>query len=750
MKILRLNSKPVPPTRWNKIPFPPTRWSLAALLSVSVVFLSACERVAETPVEEVRQEIKVVSLGGDTALALGTEAQRGQTSTFNKNAQKGLTPLAPLARLVIDDFDDGNLVNKLGGDSGTWELNPDDPDQGCSAKVDSSNRRGEKGYGLRLEYDVETALRAVNGYWTHLRSLDARGYDHLEFWISGDGKVGFTTTFKIQLKKFEKTKEGVDEPISGSFIVTGVTDSWQMVRVPLNKMTGIIDWSGLRELVISFEDRRVDDKTGVIYIDDIALIETGLPQPKITDIVPRKAKTKEWMSGEPYAHFLVKRLKGFPKEVIVKKKFPKEDGEFLMAVARDTWRYFDEIMDKQYHLPLDYIEFSPQKVMSDKTVIGDYTNITNIGLYLISLVSAYDFGFITREEAIRRISATLDSVEELETYNGFLYNYYDTTIFQRTSNFVSSVDSGWVLAGLVVVRNAFKELYERCTKLIEQRDFSFFYDDVDQQLYHGYWVNVGAYPEYHYGTFYTEPRVVSYLAIGKGDVPKEHWFRLYRTFPEEWAWQSQRPRERVEKECLGYKLMGGYYIYKDIKLVPSWGGSMFEALMPTLVLDEKALAPKGLGLNDLNHVRAQIKYALEEKGYPVWGMSPCAVPEGGYSEYGVKPTGTKGYGAGVVTPYATFLALEFAPEEAIANLKKLLELYDIYGEYGFYDAVNVETGLVATKYHCLDQAMIFIALNNYLNDGAIRKRFHQDEINRSVEMLLRAEDFFGSPEASSE
>ncbi len=702
-------------------------WGGAALVLISMCHL-ACGKVVESVGEEVSDPAE-------------EETQRPQTPKEDQT---------PLKRLVIDDFNDGNLANKLGGDSGTWELNPDDPNQRCTAKVDSSNRHGEEGYALRLEYDVETPLRAVNGYWTQLRSLDARGYDHLEFWIRGDGDVGFTTTFRIQFKKFKRLKELADEIISAGFIVTGVTDSWQRVRVPLNKMTGIIDWSEIRELVISFEDRRADARAGIIYIDDIALIETGVPAPKITDVVPRKAKTKVWMSGEPYARFLVKRLKGFPKEVIVKKKFPEDDGEFLMTVARDTWRYFDEIVDKQYHLPLDYIEFSPQKVMSDKTIIGDYTNITNIGLYFISVVSAYDFGFITREEAIRRINATLGSIEELETYNGFLYNYYDTTIFQRTSNFISSVDSGWLTAGLVVVRGAFQELYDRCTRLLDQRDFSFFYDDVEQQLYHGYWVNVGAYSEYHYGTFYTEPRVASYLAIGKGDIPREHWFGLYRTFPEEWAWQSQCPRDRVEKEYLGYKLMGGYYVYKGIKLVPSWGGSMFEALMPTLIIDEMKLAPKGLGLNDLNHVRAQIKYALEEKRYPVWGMSPCAVPGGGYSEYGVKPAGTKGYKAGVVAPYATFLALEFAPKEAIANLRKLLELYDIYGEYGFYDAVEVETGLVATKYLCLDQAMSLVALNNYLNGGAIRKRFHQDEINRSAEVLLKAEDFFGSSEAGSE
>ena len=169
---------------------------------------------------------------------------------------------------------------------------------------------------------------------------------------------------------------------------------------------------------------------------------------------------------------------------------------------------------------------------------------------------------------------------------------------------------------------------------------------------------------------------------------------------------------------------------------------MFEALMPTIIIDEKKLAPKGLGANDERHVNIQIKYALEKLSYPVFGMSPSCIPEGGYTEYGVKPLGMKGYKPGVITAHATFLALEFAPKECIANIRKMLELYNAYGECGFYDAINVETGKVAVKYLCLDQAMSFLALDNYLNDGAIRRRFAADPINKRAEELLKVEDFF--------
>lgn len=154
------------------------------------------------------------------------------------------------------------------------------------------------------------------------------------------------------------------------------------------------------------------------------------------------------------------------------------------------------------------------------------------------------------------------------------------------------------------------------------------------------------------------------------------------------------------------------------------------------------LAPEGLGGNDAVHAQGQMRYALEELGMPVWGMSPSADPNDSYSEYGSKPFGIKGYKSGVVTPHASALALEFIPVEAVQNLRKLIELYDIYGEYGFYDALSVADGKVSRKYYSLDQGMILIAINNYLHDGAIRKRFHADPEMKKGEKLLTAEKFF--------
>lgn len=690
---------------------------------------------------------------------------------FAETAAPGPVPSAaqqkaqPPAEVVLADFEgETPQTNHLGGSSGSWNLDQTDINNSyCDEDyVPMPGKDGKPGKVLSLNYNVDSELPSQNGFWTKLQNFDAAGYDHLELDVKGDEKAGFTERFKIELKKCKTSPctqdKKVDEVIKGSSEIR-VTGQWQTASIPLNKMTGIIDFADpqawknpaiarkdLDEFVIVFQYRHVTKKKGQIYLDNIKFVRTGNPGPTAVDFPPRSIeKTPVRLQGIAFQKFLITRLGGFPKKTVVKKQFPEDSKEFLKEIAKDTWRFFDEIVDQEHGLPLDTIQLAKPEPVAEGLWIGDYTNVTNIGVYLMCLVSAYDFGFISKQEAVRRLRLTMTTLEKLEHHkSGFPYNYYDTSTLERTSYFVSLVDSGWLVAGLYVAKNAFPEdLAGQAERLIKRGNFSFFYDPVERQMFHGYYEHLEVYSDYHYGVFYSEPRATSYLAIARGDVPEGHWFQgPLRTFPENYPWQGQTPKNRVTRETLGHHYDGGYYEWKDLKYVPSWGGSAFEALMPTLVLKEKELAPEGLGLNDHHHVLGQIRYALEELKMPVWGMSPSSVPEGGYSEFGARPFGSKGYKAGVVTPHASMLALEFAPAEATANLRRLIELYDIYGEYGFYDAVTPATGLVAYKYLLLDQGMIFVALNNYLNDGAIRKRFHSDPEMQKGEKLLSSERFF--------
>src|SRR5262249_17853153 len=154
--------------------------------------------------------------------------------------------------------------------------------------------------------------------------------------------------------------------------------------------------------------------------------------------------------------------------------------------------------------------------------------------------------------------------------------------------------------------------------------------------------------------------------------------------------QKQSPRGET-REYSGVKVFEGSYDYRGVRIVPSWGGSMFEALMVPLFVPEDAWAPRSWGLNHPLYVRAQIAHGMEEARYGSWGFSPAACPQGGYHVYGVNALGTYSegylsyeagpsvngpsastatprYAHGIATPYASFLALRYAPHEAVANL----------------------------------------------------------------------------------
>jgi len=250
----------------------------------------------------------------------------------------------------------------------------------------------------------------------------------------------------------------------------------------------------------------------------------------------------------------------------------------------------------------------------------------------------------------------------------------------------------------------------------------------------------------HYGLHCTEARLISVIAIGKGQVPVSHWFRVYRTLPKEWKWQRQIPQGRMVHAADGTAYLQGYYEVNGLKVVPSWGGSLFEFLMPLLVVPELELARNGLGENNRRAVHLQKEYCLKIAKYPVWGLSPCSRTEPGeyrYTEAGYENLGTKGYpDIGIVAPYASFLALDIDPDGVLRNIRSFKQHYRVWTPYGFCDAVNVKTGDVAQRYLSLDQAMIFLALHNALKDGATRKHFFSGEIERRMTPLLKEEAFY--------
>jgi hypothetical protein len=479
------------------------------------------------------------------------------------------------------------------------------------------------------------------------------------------------------------------------------------------------------------------------------------------------------------------------------------DRDVLMRYARDTWTSFEAMVDSATGFPADNIGGD----LSPATRSG-YTSLTNIGGYLWSTVVARDLGIIPAAEADQRVALTLGGLARLDVHeaSGMFYNWYDpkTGAVLRTwpedgsvvHPFLSSVDNGWLAAALLVVRSAMPARSQAAQTLLDRMDFGFFYNPTARGedfpaglLRGGFWDEEppgcsvvdnyrGRGPDVwytcdHYDILNTEPRIASYIGIALGQIPARHYFAPYRTFPAscDWSWLEQRP-VGFDATYLGVPVFEGAFEYRGSRFVPSWGGDMFEALMPAMFVPEERWGPRSWGLNHPAYVQGQIEHGLRDAEYGYWGFSPASDPRGGYGVWGVDamgmdpagyPSDLDGtdvdqgydgcrsaqpaltYGDGVVTPHAAFLALPFARQAAIDNLTRLEQDLDSYGPGGFYDAVAVRSGLVARRYLALDQAMVLGPIGNAMRHDALRTYFTRGEVTRAIRPLLARERFNASP-----
>jgi Putative glucoamylase/Protein of unknown function (DUF3131) len=456
-----------------------------------------------------------------------------------------------------------------------------------------------------------------------------------------------------------------------------------------------------------------------------------------------------------------------------------DDRAELLRYANDTWRSFERLTQPSGlpadSLPRDGVGWgNPSRL----------TTPTDIAAYLWSVLAAERLKLIGPEECRSRLHRTLSTLASMERHNGFYLNDLDprTGATLKISPFdssprrplVSSLDNAWLATALVMVSNVEPTLRPQATKLLEAMNFRFFYDPYNSldpikhpgQLHVGYWSDDRSFYG-HYGMLNSEARMASYLGIARRQLPPEHYFRLYRTLPESLGPQEQKPHGQT-REYLGVKVYEGSYSYRGRRIVPSWGGSMFEALMVTLFVPESIWGPRSWGVNHPLYVRAQIEHGLEEAHYGFWGFSPAASPNGGYDVYGVKALGSSPmgylsyeiggpinhslpqnpggrYNHGIVTPHASFLALRYAPREALANLRALTIRFPIYSQFGFHDSVDVSAGVVTGCILAIDQGMILAAIANELADDAMQHAFSDGPIEESIRPLLAMEEFSSGP-----
>ncbi len=452
----------------------------------------------------------------------------------------------------------------------------------------------------------------------------------------------------------------------------------------------------------------------------------------------------------------------------------------LMRYARGTWASFVAMTDPDSGLPADSLS-------SDGTT-SVQTSTTNIGAYLWSTLVAERLGIIGHREAVRRLGRTLHSLETMERHepSGQYYNWYDhhtgavLTTWPSTGEpltpILSSVDNGWLAAALHMVATSETAVAARAAALYDSMDFGFYYRPAVNRIAFHVVPSTGESP-CCYDTIVSESRIASYIGIAKGEIPAKEYFGAWRTFPEtcDWSWQETQP-VGVTRTYLGVSVFEGAYPYDGMRIVPGWGGSMFEALMPALFVPEETWGPNSWGLNHPLTVAAQIHHGLVDAGYGYWGFSPANIPEGGYATYGVDALGMNpegypsnedntfvdpGFGTcregkpepapsaytdGVVTPHAAFLALRWAPRAVLSNLRNLeRDFPDMYGDWGFRDSVNVDTGVVSDAYLSLDQGIVMAAIGNALGHDMLRRAFATPDVKDALQPVISIERFGAGP-----
>jgi cyclic beta-1,2-glucan synthetase len=556
-----------------------------------------------------------------------------------------------------------------------------------------------------------------------------------------------------------------------------------------------------------------------------------------------------WLASPAIAHLL-----GAPA---LRRDVPlsAEEQRTARRYALLHWRYFDRFATEATNW------LAPDNFQEDpKPVIAARTSPTNMGLQLLSTVSAYDLGFITAGDMADRLERALASMERMQRLRGHFYNWYELpTLDVLEPAYISTVDSGNLAGHLIALRQAClavadegddvrrlctglrtgldvaagrlrevavmprvpaalasaaaaaEEHVARATAVLDRRrdvaapdslaavtahleaarsvlgaaehgaavvahgeavvghgaaedpaqgwidwslaraaelragaggeppnaglrarlhdlaarahhlalamDFQFLFDPERELFAIGYQPSRHALDSSCYDLFASEARLASFIAIATNEVPVAHWFRLGRTLT------------RAAGETA----------------LVSWSGSMFEYLMPALVM--QSFPHTVLDQTYRAAVRRHVAYGAA-RGVP-WGVSESAYNFRDrqltyqYRAFGVPDLGLKrGLGHDlVIAPYATLLAAMVEPQKAFANLA-VLEGKGALGPYGFRDALDYtrpeprQRFAVVGNYMAHHVGMSLVALDNVLCARTWQQRFHADALVRSVELLL--------------
>jgi cyclic beta-1,2-glucan synthetase len=406
----------------------------------------------------------------------------------------------------------------------------------------------------------------------------------------------------------------------------------------------------------------------------------------------------------------------------------------MLRYGERHWHYFDHFVGETTRwLAPDNFQETPVPVVADRT------SPTNLGLQLLATVSAFDLGILPRRDMIERIERALDTMASMRRLRGHFYNWYrlsDLGVLEPP--YISTVDSGNLAGHLIATAAACREIAasahdkpddasklesiaERARAIALEMDFTLLFDDARKLFAIGFDERANRLDGSSYDLLASEARLASFIAIAKGDAPTEHWFRLGRSLTS----------------------------HAGATALVSWSGSMFEYLMPVLVMPSRPYS-----LLDQTHRAAVKRHIAYGRARSVpWGISESAYNVRDrhdtyqYRGFGVPDLALKRGLANdvVVAPYATALALPIDPRESMLNLAAL-EREGALGAYGFHDAIDYsrpdadDSRAVVYTSMAHHVGMSLVAIDNALHvvhgDGIWQRRFMADPMCRAARLLL--------------
>ncbi len=372
-----------------------------------------------------------------------------------------------------------------------------------------------------------------------------------------------------------------------------------------------------------------------------------------------------------------------------------EDRAFLEMIQRDSFAYFRKFAHPATGL------------VSDSSSSGSPASIAATGFGCAAFAIAQKHGWIGYRDAYQTVDKIFRTLEmRAANQNGFYYHFLDPPTGKRTwSSEASSIDTALLMAGVLLAGEYFQngDLKARAEKLYEKVNWPWMLNGTEQ-MSHGWKPGRGFLP--YYWDMYSEHLILLALAAGSPTHPvsKSVW--------DKWS--------RGKDE------------YNGRKIVYSYTGSLFTYQFPHAFIDFRKLRDQNIDYfeNSKQATLANREFCIANQNlYPsysenLWGLSASLGPDG-YKAYGAEPG--IALHDGTVAPYTVAASIVFTPRESLDMLRHIYDLYKnkIYGEYGFKDAFNLERNWWANDYLGIDEGVVILMLENYLNDGMVWKKFMQ-------------------------